>query len=417
MKHRVVLLSILTLFLSSSSILHADIFDKAKRSFKKVGNVIGDAAKTGWKSTTAPYKAVINTGKVISGKSKPKSIFQPYRDLGRMAGNTLEGGSNLIRDPQQEIYRKIRSLSRKAGGKNGEFIFDLTTFNKKFYEELGTASTIGLANILRGSNPFQLTAAPLAGAIRAAREAHIDKAKPLPPDVLNALKPHFSIKVLSRVKYTVGKVEITLPNFIGQGQKFFGDDYAVVVDDVIVFNKQPGSFIENGEWWAHEVTHVEQYSRWGIELFALKYLSGYSAIENEADIRADKILGKNKFVRTAPFFRRAGQLGIKIRERTDRSFDGMNKHVAEHFVAQCFFTQDPRPYHYMITNTRKIIVVHAITGEWLHAGWATPPLARNMAWDYKTPNLRYAVTRNGIILTPDNFGRFQPIGHVTRINY
>jgi len=382
-----------------------------------IKDTVGDVAETGWRATTAPYKALENTAKVITGSEKPKAIFKPYKDLGRSAGNAVAGATNLSQTPQKELYKRINKYAAKYGGDVGEFIFDISTFSQKFYNELAVASGHSLANALRGQNPLQVTAAPLAGAIRAAREKHLARAKPIPQDVKQELNGFFSTAILNRAKYTVGKVDITLPNFIGNGAKFMGNDYAVVVDDIIVFNDTPPSFSESPFWWTHEVAHIDQYHRWGVESFAFRYIRDLgSSIEAEADQRAYSKTGNNKLIGAAALSASVGQLGLHTNTTSSRRHVGQQnvQPNSEFFVAQCFFPQDPMPIHYMITNTRKIIAVDAYSGNWLQVGWVTPPLAPNVAWTYQTQRFRYAVFNNGGICTANQFGQYIQIGHVVR---
>ena len=86
----------------------------------------------------------------------------------------------------------------------------------------------------------------------------------------------------------------------------------------------------------------------------------------------------------------------------------------EYYVAQCVFPQDPYRVNYMLTNYGRIIAVDPMTGEWLHLGFAAPPLGRGVAWDYWTPNIRYAVMPNGNIIAPIPI--FTPWGQIVGYN-
>ena len=278
----------------------------------------------------------------------------------------------------------------------------------------------GFANVLRGQNPLQLTAAPLAAAIRAAHERHAPRAAPLPQAVREGLQEHFSAQVLTVAKFAVGTVEITLPNFIGKGAAFMGDDYAVVVDDTIVFNDNPPSFSENPGWWAHEVQHVAQYSRMGVEVFAYRYLRDLgTALEAEAEAAARKVggVGHDEGAGHVALSAQLGQIaqtptaaqvGLK-----GAGIEGVQR-VPEFFVSQCVFPADPAPVHYMLTNTGKVIAVNVFDGTYLHVAWATPPLLPGVSWTYQTRNFRYAVMPDGSICTPAQFGGWMQIGHVVR---
>ena len=379
-----------------------------------VGNFAGNALDMGGKVVTAPIKSVANTAKAATGDGGIKDIYQPYRELGRSAGNTLASGADLVRNPQETIYREIEREAKKIGGDPAVFVFDIATFQDRYLAQLANSGAHGAANTLRGQNPFQLAAAPLAGAIRAARERHYPHSRPISEEVKTQLASIIEARTLSRARYAVGKVEITLPNFIGQGNKLMGDDYAVVVDDVIVFNTTPPAYAEAPFWWAHEVMHVSQYGRMGIEKFAYQYMTDSPGIEGEADRKGDEALARRNI--------RGRQQGALVNAQARGLQIGMapqagqfGGQVVDPFVAQCVFPQDPHPVHYMVTQTGRIVAVDPFSGGWLQVGWATPPLMPGIAWTYQTPNFRYAVDPNGRILTPNPNGQFVQIGHVIQV--
>jgi len=394
--------------------------------FDKVKEVTGDVLETGWKATTAPIEAIVNTGTVVTGNANPKEIFQPYKELGNVAGKAVSGATDLAAAPQKRLYEEVQKFAAKTGGKPGEFIFDISTFSNQFYNQLVLSGGRGLANVLRGQNPLQVTAAPLAGAIRAARERHAGSAKPLPDDVKQALSAHFDPETINRAKYAVGTVEITLPNFIGRGNKFMGNDYAVVVDDIIVFNSPPPSYEDGSFWWSHEVAHVDQYRRWDVESFSFRYLRDLgSYIEGEADSKAQSVTGNAKLVGVSFL---SPTVSLQKKQAMGLHLQGAQSHhqlqnTVEYFIAQCYFPNDPFPVNYLITNTRKIIAVDPMTGGWMHIGYATPPLAPGVAWTYQTPMLRYAVLPSGQIMAEIPIRNFTgqvvgvrpvQIGHVIR---
>ena len=112
-----------------------------------------------------------------------------------------------------------------------------------------------------------------------------------------------------------------------------------------------------------------------------------------------------------------GQLGLKTNVPSQSSQTGhgsIKQPNSEYFVVQCFFPQDHRPIHYMITNTKKIIAVDQYSGNWMQVGWVAPPLASGVAWTYQTQRFRYAVFNNGGIYTANQFGQYMQIGHVVR---
>jgi hypothetical protein len=295
-------------------------------------------------------------------------------------------------------------------GPEGEFLFDVATFNQSMFNQLAASSGYAAADILRGSNPFVLVTSPVAGAIRAARERHIGNAQPLPDDVKSALAMTFHPQTLARARYTVGTVEITLPNFINSGSTLFEDDVdAVVVDDVIVFREPPGDYLANTYLWAHELTHVDQYRRLGVEEFAFQYVrDGGHSLEREAT-RNGNAASSGVFNNSSYGISLAmGQIGVNAPLVTDAN----GEELPEIYVAQCFFPTDPNPVLYLVTNTSKIVAVHAITGEAIQIGWASESEVFGALWTYETPDVKYAVDGFGRIATFNFFGQPTVIGQV-----
>ena len=63
----------------------------------------------------------------------------------------------------------------------------------------------------------------------------------------------------------------------------YGDAKAITLGDVILFkNEQLAE--SNLKLWAHELTHVMQYQRWGIPGFAERYVRDSAGVEQEAGL-------------------------------------------------------------------------------------------------------------------------------------
>lgn len=407
---KVRLFVVLTSFMlmSVSLPVFADFWSDAKKA-------IGDAGTAGWKITTAPYEAVVNTAQVITGGQSVSSIFDPYQNAGRATGDAVQNGYSLVNQPQQFMYSKVQEFADKAGGDTGDFVFDVATFNQNLMSEIGASGANSAANVLRGQNPLQIVAAPLAGAIRAARNKHHPGSSALPDDVRNGLAKIFPDQVLSRARYTVGRVDITLPNFIGRGHKFMGDDYAVVVDDVIVFNTPPPSFSDDPFWWAHEIRHVAQYAELGVERFSWDYVRDLGgSIEGDADRHGAQASGSAAPVTRAASFA-SQQLGVStnlLHGTNSPVGSGGTVFQSEFFVARCHFPGDPFPVQYLLTNTRKIIAVDPVSGQWMQVGWAAPPIVPGSVWTYQTMNFWYAVSPDGRIVAYPQPGVWANVGHI-----
>lgn len=394
-------------------------FSANAQFFKKLTDAVGSIASAAVQTVTAPTQAVINTVSAVSGNGSVSDIYKPYQQAYQQTGTALAQSTSVLNDPQSFFMSKAQDFARQNGGDAGDFIFDVSTFSNRYYSELANAGANNINGILHGQNPFQVTALPLAAAIRAAREKYKDTAMPLPDDVKNALRPYFSESVINNARYVIGKVEITLPNFIGQGQKLMGGDYAVTVDNIIVFNRNPGGFVHSGAWWVHEVTHVEQYQRLGIETFAYNYLRDLgNSLENEANQKSKNITGRQ--------INQGYALNQSSFDMSNSSIDDGRNFATnpEYYVAQCIFNNDSFGCQYLVTNYGRIIAVNPVTGQWLHIGYSTPPRLLNVAWSYDLPNARYsyAVGFDGLIrdrrVFTNQFGQsFEQwivVGHVVK---
>ena len=77
----------------------------------------------------------------------------------------------------------------------------------------------------------------------------------------------------------------------------YGDIDAVALSDTILFRDEKTARADT-KLWAHELTNVRQYERWGIEGFAARYVKDFAAIEKEARDNADRFVAWSQQVRT-----------------------------------------------------------------------------------------------------------------------
>ena len=117
----------------------------------------------------------------------------------------------------------------------------------------------------------------LGGAIQMARDEAVRAGtQPIPPAMRSRLAQAFPADLLDRVTWRVS------PQGSLAMQAFrYGDVQAMTLIDVIVFQKEEDA-LGNAGLWAHELTHVRQYERWGAEEFAQRYARDHKAIEDEA---------------------------------------------------------------------------------------------------------------------------------------
>lgn len=107
---------------------------------------------------------------------------------------------------------------------------------------------------------------------------------PVPEAIRAKLKGHFPDAVLARVRYRVDSGH----QFSLQNNAFRNNADAITLDEVVLF--RPGrNGTGDAQLWAHELTHVVQYQRWGVRGFARRYTQNYRAVEAEAETNARRI--------------------------------------------------------------------------------------------------------------------------------
>jgi len=132
---------------------------------------------------------------------------------------------------------------------------------------------------------LQRGASLLADLIQSARETAIaNGVKPIPPQIHRALLGFFPEAILRKVRYASGHADpITIPGLA----MTYGHIDAVTLIDVILFRDDDAARTD-AKLWAHELTHVMQYERWGVDGFAQRYLQDYDAVEQEAGDNANR---------------------------------------------------------------------------------------------------------------------------------
>jgi len=88
---------------------------------------------------------------------------------------------------------------------------------------------------------------------------------------------------MQAVRWSVGGNQLSLPGLALQ----YGDATAITLIDVVLFRREADAE-EDAKLWAHELTHVGQYRRWGVEGFAARYVADSGALEREASDNADR---------------------------------------------------------------------------------------------------------------------------------
>lgn len=134
-------------------------------------------------------------------------------------------------------------------------------------------------------NAPHLTSPALAAAIRFSRQqARGVGPREVPAEVRLVLEPYFDPALIERVRWTLAGRRISLGSLLAG---WYYDEGAVTLEDVIVFSDP--KVAENVWLWAHELTHVEQYARFGADGFALRYVLDWRSLEAEATANAFRI--------------------------------------------------------------------------------------------------------------------------------
>ncbi len=134
----------------------------------------------------------------------------------------------------------------------------------------------------------EYAAGVLARMVQSARERAIaDGVRPVPPAIYRGLLGYFPPALLQRARFASGRGSgvITLPSLAFT----YGDAAAMTLGDVILFRQEKAAQTDL-KLWAHELTHVMQYQRLGIEGFAAAYVGDHAAMEREAVENADRFM-------------------------------------------------------------------------------------------------------------------------------
>jgi len=125
----------------------------------------------------------------------------------------------------------------------------------------------------------------LAGLIdRVRQQAIADGVRPVPPGVYRSLLGYFPAALLRRARFAVGGAgKLRVPTLAFS----YGDGPAMTLGDVVLFKTEQTADADL-KVWAHQLTHVMQYQRWGIEGFADRYVRDSAGIEREAIDNANR---------------------------------------------------------------------------------------------------------------------------------
>ncbi|MFL5252724.1 MAG: DUF4157 domain-containing protein [Rhodopila sp.] len=134
---------------------------------------------------------------------------------------------------------------------------------------------------------LEYAASALAQLIEDARQQAIaDGVRPIPPGIYRSLLGYFPGALLQKVRFAGGDAQpLTLPALAFA----YGDAVALTLGDVVQF-KTERTAQGDLKIWAHELTHVMQYQRWGTVGFAKRYVRDSANVEQEAIDNANRFM-------------------------------------------------------------------------------------------------------------------------------
>ncbi|MDR3532031.1 MAG: DUF4157 domain-containing protein [Rhodopila sp.] len=114
--------------------------------------------------------------------------------------------------------------------------------------------------------------------VGARQQAIADGVRPIPTTVYRSLLGYFPAALLQKCRFATGSTRaLTLPALAFS----YGDATAITLGDVVIFKNERVAQTDL-KVWAHELTHVMQYQRWGMDGFAERYVRDAAAVEQEA---------------------------------------------------------------------------------------------------------------------------------------
>jgi hypothetical protein len=97
---------------------------------------------------------------------------------------------------------------------------------------------------------------------------------------------YFPPALLQRCRFATGiSRTLTMPALAFS----YGDASAITLGDVVLFKSERIADTDL-KVWAHELTHVMQYQRWGVDGFAERYVRDSAAVEREATDNANRFV-------------------------------------------------------------------------------------------------------------------------------
>jgi hypothetical protein len=245
------------------------------------------------KVVTAPIRAPIQATKDVLRGAPPGKIIQnqvniqvaPQAHIFQDAATVVQKGHDIVtKIPRDAIQRNL----------GGDWVrgYDILTASQRVQFEIAMTSGRFLAQCVQTQQCSinQLTAIPVAAAMRDAYRVYVTYSYPLDPNLIQILSRVVPQQVLTAARWTVGNTpDFTVPGFLNSGNSLFGSQHAVTLANVMIFSQMPNLQSPNDwVWLLHEMFHIEQYMRYSmnpleaIDGFAVDYVGHYNQMESEA---------------------------------------------------------------------------------------------------------------------------------------
>ncbi len=257
------------------------------------GNFLEEAGK----ALAAPVTAPVQVLKDLSAGKPANEIVQNQINI-QVGAPAVAAGSaiSLIQQGNDFINKVPRDAIESALGPDWRQGYDILTASQRIQMEIAFTGGRYLAGCAAtgacGLN--QLTAVPVAAAMRDAYKAYWGQSQSLDPQLINVLSRAVPFGVLSSARWVVGNTpNMTVPGFLNYGHSAFGTQHAVTLGNLMIFSQMPDLNTPSGSvWLLHELFHIEQYTRYStdpleaIDGFAVDYITNYNGMESEAQSNA-----------------------------------------------------------------------------------------------------------------------------------
>lgn len=247
---------------------------------------LGDALNDAVNTVTAPVQ---DTVKVLQGDDPATVVQNRIDQQGQVIQHTM--------DAAEEVHDKVLSVSRQAIastlGDDWAQDFDTLTSSERVQFEMQLTAGRFLGGCLHGQpcSVQQISAMPLAAALRDAYKVYWPYSGSLDPQLQQFLSPAVPWQVLQTARISIGgSPDLTVPGMLNAGYEAFNQGHAVTIGNIMIFSHNLDfNDCRDVHWLIHELRHVSQYMGYSsdvlesIDGFAVDYMTSYNSMEDDAE--------------------------------------------------------------------------------------------------------------------------------------